>query len=412
MPEFLDLVTPTAARQRLLSRITRLSKEETIPVELAAGRILAGDIHAPHPLPEFRRATVDGFALTARSTFSASDGLPVYLNLVGEILMGASPEFSISSDQCASIHTGGMLPAGADAVVMSEYTEMAGPDKVEIFRPVSKGENTLDIGEDVIQGELVIPAGKRLRAAEIGGLTALGFTFVRVVKRPRVAILSSGNEVIPPGAHTDPGQVRDINSYSLSVLAEQVGAVAVRYGISPDDEQALFTRAAEALAACDLLVITAGSSASSRDITVDVLDALGEPGVLVHGVQLRPGKPTILGLADGKPVIGLPGNPVSALVAARLFVLPVIERLAGVQSSQLKPTIKAILTINVSSQAGREDWIPVKVIDDPEEKVFLAEPVFGRSNLIFTLVRADGLICIPLAANGLEAGQTVDIFPL
>jgi molybdopterin molybdotransferase len=220
--------------------------------------------------------------------------------------------------------------------------------------------------------------------------------------------LSSGDEVVPPEAELGPGKVRDVNSYSLGALIEQNGGIPVRYGILPDHSEALSEAAARAVAECDLVIITAGSSASSRDLTAAVIQSLGEPGVLVHGVDVRPGKPTILAVCNGKVVVGLPGNPVSALVIAGLFVVPMIQSLLGLRSDRPAARLSARLTTNLPSQAGREDWVAVRLHDTPQG--YLAEPVFGKSNLIFTLARADGLLRIPPAATGLEAGQLVEIF--
>jgi molybdopterin molybdotransferase len=325
--------------------------------------------------------------------------------------MGQEAGFSLTPARCAVIHTGGMLPPGADAVVMIEYTQTVRPSDVEILRSVAIGENVLKVGEDVAAGQEVISEGTRLRPAEIGGLMALGILQVQVAKKPRVGILSSGDEVVPPEEEIRPGQVRDINSYTLSALVEQAGGVATRFGIVPDNAADLREAALGALPECELLVITAGSSASARDLTAEVIDSLGEPGVLVHGVEVRPGKPTILAACnlDGqdKAVIGLPGNPVSALVIARLFIIPIINRLLGLRESLVQPQVRARLSLNLPSQAGREDWIPVRIAS--EEDGYVAEPVFGKSNLIFTLARADGLVRIPPAATGLSAGEEVDV---
>ena len=228
-----------------------------------------------------------------------------------------------------------------------------------------------------------------------------------MAKKPRLGILSTGDEVIHPKEQIQPGQVRDINSYTLSALVDQAGGVPVRYGIISDQADTLYSIAEKALGECDIVVITAGSSASVRDLTSQVIDRLGKPGVLVHGVNVRPGKPTILGVCDGKAVIGLPGNPVSALVIAWLFVVPLVEALLGVQQTQLTPSVLARLTVNLASQAGREDWAPVRLIS--ENDGYLAEPVFGKSNLIFTLARADGLLRIPPDANGLNASEIVQV---
>ena len=408
MPEFLKLEPPFEALKILLEKIKPLDRIESMGAESAVGRVTAQAYHAPYPLPSFRRSTVDGFAVQAGDTHGASESLPAYLNLAGEVPMGDAPDFAVEKQNCALIHTGGMLPEGADAVVMVEFTQQARPEEVEVLRAVAVGENLLEVGEDVKEGEAVIPSGVRLRPAEIGGLMALGYTEVKVAAKPRVGIISSGDEVVHPSEKIRPGQVRDINSYTLQALVENAGGEAVLYGIARDEYQAMYDVIGKAMAECDLVVVTAGSSASARDLTSIVINDLGEPGVLVHGVNVRPGKPTILGIVDQKPVIGLPGNPVSALVIAGLFVSPVIEKFMGVKVQWPKPRVPARLSLNLASQAGREDWVAVKLNETPEG--FIAEPVFGKSNLIFTLARADGLIRIPPDANGLGANEQVDVW--
>ncbi|HXF84575.1 MAG TPA: gephyrin-like molybdotransferase Glp [Anaerolineales bacterium] len=417
MPEFLTLLPPDEAREKLLSHLPQPKLDtETIDTTSSLGRVAATDIFAPHPLPEFPRTTVDGYAVRARDTFGASDALPAYLTLIGEVPMGVAPLFEIGAGQCALIHTGGMLPHGADAVVMLEYTQMAHKNEIEVFKAVAVGENIIQEGEDVAQGQLVIPKGRLIRPAEIGGLMALGITSLRVVKKVNVGLISTGDEVIDPNQTPRPGQVRDINSYTLSALIEKSGGVAKRYGIVRDQFEALKEAATKALSECDAVVITAGSSASTRDMTAEVIRQLGEPGVLVHGINTRPGKPTILGVCNGKAVIGLPGNPVSALVNGYLFVQPVIEKLLGVLPKP-KATVLATLTVNLPSQAGREDWWPVKLQELPSssegeikgEEKYRAEPIFGKSNLIFTLANADGLLRIHPDATGLSAGETVEV---
>ena len=418
MPEFLTLLPPDEARDLLLSHLpTPTVDSERIDVPSALNRILAEDIFAPHPLPDFQRTTVDGYAVRAVDTHGASDSLPAYLTLIGEVPMGDAPAFEIGPGQCASIHTGGMVPNGADAVVMLEYTQAIGWDdphgrpEIEILRAVAAGENVIRIGEDVAQGQLVLPQGTLLRPAEIGGLMALGITSLRVAKKVCVGLISTGDEVIDPGQTLRPGQVRDVNSYTLGALVEKSGGAAKRYGIIRDQFQALKEAAAQALSECDVVIVTAGSSASTRDMTADVIRSLGEPGVLVHGINTRPGKPTILGVCNGRAVIGLPGNPVSALVNGYLFVVPVIEKLLGV-IPRPKATALANLTVNLSSQAGREDWWPVKLIENRRSEIanYDADPIFGKSNLIFTLAAADGLLRIHPDATGLSAGETVEVF--
>jgi molybdopterin molybdotransferase len=410
LPEFLELLPPDQALERFLGAFSPAVVSEEIETVHALGRVSAQPVIAPDPLPPFSRSTVDGYAVRASDTYGAGESLPAYLSLVGEISMGAPANFSLQPGSCALIHTGGMLPGAADAVVMVENTQPTSPEEVEILRAVAVGENVIMVGEDVMPGAEVIPSGRCLRPAEIGGLMALGFTSVKVVRRARVGLISSGDEVVPPQAALKPGQVRDVNSYTLSALVEQFGALPERYGILPDRAEALLEAARRSLDECDLVVITAGSSASVRDLTAQVIDALGKPGVLVHGVNVRPGKPTILAVCDGKPVIGLPGNPVSALVIARLFVIPVLRLLAGLEPQKLHPSILAKLSLNLASQAGREDWVPVHL--QASSQGLQAEPVFGKSNLIFTLARADGLVRIPAPATGLDAGEMVEVYPL
>ena len=407
MPEFLELVPPDEALVKLLKYIPLQPASEEVPTSKALGRISTKAVAAPHPLPSFKRSTVDGFAVRAMDTHGAGESLPSYLKMIGEIPMGSTGNLVIKAGECAEIHTGGMLPDGADSVVMIEYTQQTRPNEVEILRAVAAGENTLMVGEDVYEGEEVIHSGARLQPAEIGGLAALGITTIQVAKKPKVAILATGDEIVSLEAEILPGQVRDVNTYTLSALVEENGGTPVCYGILPDNVEELLAAASKALKECDLVVITAGSSASARDLTASVINQLGEPGVLVHGVNVQPGKPTILAVCKSKPVIGLPGNPVSALVIASLFIVPLLETMLGITRRPLRASIPARLTINLPSRAGREDWVAVRLL--PSTQGYLAEPVFGKSNLIFTLVRADGLICIPQDLTGLQAGVLVQV---
>jgi molybdopterin molybdotransferase len=412
MPEFLTLLPPAEARTILLSHLAGpLVDVEFLDSKSAIGRTVGDDIQAPHPLPEFLRSMVDGYAVRAVDTFGAGDSLPAYLEMVGEIPMGSRPSVQLGSAQCALIHTGGMLPDGADAVVMVENSQAYRQNEVEITHSVAAGENVIQIGEDVKQGQLVIRRGKLLREAEIGGLMALGIIQLPVIRKPIIGLISCGDEIVDPGESSlEKGLVRDINSYTLASLFTHAGAQPVLYGIVKDDFTVLLSVAQKALDECDAVVITAGSSASTRDRTAEIIGSLGSPGVLVHGINTRPGKPTILGVVNGKAVIGLPGNPVSALVNGFLFVVPVLDKLLGALPRH-KPSILARLTVNLPSQAGREDWLPVRLISPSpgRESILLADPVFGKSNLIFTLVDADGLIRIPTDSTGLAANEIVEV---
>jgi molybdopterin molybdotransferase len=357
---------------------------------------------------------MDGYAVRAADTFGASETLPAILAVVGEVAMGSPAAVDLGKGQAAVIHTGGMIPEQADAVVQVENTQRvstADPRQstfeIEVFRPVAVGQNVLLVGEDVQKDSEVLPPAHLVRAQDIGGLLALGLTEIEVAKKPDVAIIATGDEIVEPSAEVEWGQVRDINSYTIGGLVEQSGGKADLYGIVGDKFDLLYEAASAALVAHDMLVITAGSSVSVRDLTVDVIDRLGNPGVLLHGVATRPGKPTVLGAADGKPILGLPGNPVSAMVQFIFLGVPAIYRIQGMAEPPTKGIVWARLTRNLASESGREDYVPARLTDTGEGIV--AEPVFGKSNLIYTLVNADGLMKIPMNKAGLLEGDWVEV---
>lgn len=409
MPEFLRLTPPAEALRRWLEAFPAKPPvaRERVPTESALDRVLAETVTAPHALPSFPRSNVDGYALRAEDTFGASASLPAYLRVVGEVPMGGSADRPVGPGEALLVHTGGMIPEGASAVVMLEDTQSIPPSEVEIYRAAASGQNVIRAGEDVQPGDVLLEAGIRLRPQELGGLLALGLTTVEVFARPRVAILSTGDEVVPPQAEPRPGQVRDINSYTLAAVVTRAGGEPRLYGIIPDRKELLEATARRAHAESDLVIVTAGSSASARDMSADVLAGLGTPGVLVHGLAIKPGKPTILGVAGKVPLVGLPGNPVSALVIAWLTVVPAVRRLGGAKPEAPAGRIRARLTANIPSETGREDYVPVRLAATPDG--WSADPVFGKSNLIFSLVRADGLVRIPADATGLSAGSLVDV---
>ncbi|HET7010414.1 MAG TPA: gephyrin-like molybdotransferase Glp [Anaerolineales bacterium] len=411
MPEFLRLVPPKEALARWLRAFPAEPTvgRELVPTTEALDRVLAEPITAPQPLPSFARANVDGYAVRAEDTYGASASLPAYLKLKGEVPMGEVAVGNVDRGQAYLVHTGGMVPQGADAVVMLEDTQAVRQHEVEIHRPAAPGQNVIAAGEDVVPGERILEAGIRLRPQEIGGLLALGITRVSVYERPKVSILSTGDEVVPAETDPSPGQVRDINSHTLAALVRRAGGDPLLGGILPDHFETLEKAVRAAHASSHIVVVTAGSSASARDMTARVLSLLGEPGVLIHGLSIKPGKPTILGVAGRVPLVGLPGNPVSALVIAGLTIVPAIARVGGAKAAVPAGRVRARLTGNVPSEAGRDDYIPVRLEASPEG--WLAEPVFGKSNLIFTLVRADGMVHIPPDVTGLAAGESVDVEP-
>lgn len=406
MVELFKVLPPAEALELHLAHIDRQTEVEEVSTVEALRRVLAEDVAAPEDLPKFRRSTVDGFGVRAQDTFGASEGLPAYLTVIGEVAMGRAPTLTVGVGEAARVHTGGMLPSGADAVVMVEYTQGAGGEAIEVLRPVAPGENVIQIGEDVRAGMAILRAGEVLSPEDLGGLIAQGILRVRVHRKPRVALVATGDEVVPPERTPELGQVRDINTFTLAARVAEAGGVPVPVGIIPDQYEALCDAAKRARVAADIVVFCAGSSVSVRDMTSRVIETLGKPGVLVHGVSLKPGKPTILAVADGTPVFGLPGNPVSAIVTFELFVVPVMARMMRMPAP-VRRTVAARLTKNVSSIAGREDYVPARLIRQGEE--WLAEPIFGKSNLIFSLVQADGLIRVPLDTAGLAAGETVAV---
>lgn len=407
MPELFTVLPPADALRLLLDRLPVHVRAESILTIEALGRVLAGALTAPSPLPAFARSTMDGYAVRAADTFGATESLPAYLSVVGEVPMGGASDLKLGPAQAAVVYTGGMMPEGADAVVMIERTQKLDATNVEVLRAVAPGENVIGIGEDVKAGETLLSSGHVLRPQDLGGLMALGITRVSVATRPRVAIVSTGDEVVPPEAEPGPGQVRDVNTYTVAGLVARADGIPLPQGVVPDDFGALLGAAQAGLGAADVLVISAGSSVSTRDLTADVINRLGKPGVLVHGVSVKPGKPTILGVCGDKPAIGLPGNPVSAMVVASLFLTPVLWRLQGVDTPPGRRRVTARLAHNVASAPGREDYVQVRLAE--REGQVWADPVFGKSNLIYSLVKADGLLRVPLDSNGLHEGEPVEV---
>jgi molybdopterin molybdotransferase len=408
MAEFFNVLAPNVALQTLLARLQARVETEAVPARQALGRVTAEAIRAPEHLPAFPRATMDGYAVRARDTFGASESLPAYLDVVGEVPMGQAPQVTLAMGQAAVAYTGGMLAHDADAVVMVENTQAIDATSIEVLRPVAPGENVVQVGEDVRAGEAIVAGGVLLRPQDIGGLIALGIIQVKVRRRPRVAIVSTGDEIVAPEHTPEPGQIRDINTYTIATLVEQAGSVPCSLGVVMDNYEAQRQAAVKGLAQADVLVFSAGSSVSSRDMTVQVLNSLGPPGVLVHGIAHRPGKPTIVALIDGKPAFGLPGNPVSAMIVFRILVRPTLYALMGCTQMPQPKMVQARLTKNVPSVTGREDHVQVRLSHTENE--WRAEPVFGKSNLIYTLIRADGVVVVPLDKGGLYGGEEVPVY--
>ncbi len=381
---------------------------DVVATAQALGRVTAADIASPENLPAFARSTMDGYSVRPRDTFGATEELPAYLDVVGEVAMGQSARVQLGVGEAAVAYTGGMLAQGADAVVQVERTQRLDDTTIEVLRAVAPGENVVQVGEDVRKGDVVLPKGSVVRAQDIGGFLALGVTDIRVSRMPRVGVISTGDELVTPDASLTPGRIRDINTYTISALITQAGGVVASAALVADDYEAQRAAAIRALESADMLVFSAGSSVSSRDMTAAVIDGLGEPGIIAHGISIKPGKPTVIGVVDGKPAIGLPGNPVSAMVVFDLVARPLLYHMSGCARVPPPPMMQARLLRDIPSVAGREDYVPVKLIQ-ADDGASAAEPVFGKSNLIYTLVRSDGIVKAPLDKSGLYAGEVVEV---
>lgn len=396
-------LTVAEAQQRLREVLKPFPVEEAALPE-ALGRVLAAEVRAAEDVPGFDRATMDGFAVRAADTFGASEGLPAYLRVAGEVLMGRAPDGPLLPGEAWRIPTGGMLPEGADAVVMVEHTEEAG-DAVAVLRPVAPEENVVRRGDDVRAGQVVLPAGKRLRPHDIGLLAACGVTRVPVRHRPVVGIIGTGDEVVAAEAAPGPGQVRDVNTPALAAAVKAAGGDPRVFGVVPDELPALQEVLAQAAAESELVLLSGGSSVGARDLTLEAVSSLPGALVLFHGLAVKPGKPTVGAVVDGKAVFGLPGHPVSALVVFEFLVRPLLEpeRLGRLP-------LRVRLSRTLRSAPGREDYVRVRLAVENGELV--AEPILGKSGLIATMARADGLVRLRLDAEGAAAGEMVDFFPL
>lgn len=408
--ELFKAFTVLQSYREMARHINLPRRKKTVPILEALGCRLFDDLNSPGDVPGFSRSTMDGFAVRARDTFGAAESMPAYLDVAGEVFMGREAAGPAGPGQAWRIPTGGMLPGGCDAVVMVEHTEELDAGTIGVTRPVAPGDNIVGRGEDISRGELIIPRGQLVRPQETGVLAAAGITSVDVEEPLRVAIISTGDEVVPPDRVPGPGQVRDINSYTLYGLACRAGAAPALCGIVGDDHNRLREVMAAELAGSDVILLSGGSSVGSRDVSARVIESLGGPGILFHGISIKPGKPTIGAVVEGKPVFGLPGHPVSAMVVFTLLVEPLI-RLGRYPLDEeeflLDFPVTAVITRNLRSAAGREDFVRVGL--RREGGRLLADPVLGKSGLIATMSRAAGLARIAPDLEGAEAGELVRI---
>jgi molybdopterin molybdotransferase len=407
MKGFFKVQTPEQLYKKM-DRFKPLSSEK-VGIEESLHRVLAEDILSPINLPEFPRSTVDGFALKAKDTYGTSEKNPAILRLIGEIPMGQVSEIEVKDGEAVKVATGGMVPKGADGVEMLEYTEWVDSQTLHAFKPISPLENVIQVGEDVKAGEVVLHRGHLIRPQDIGLMAGIGKNEVHVFLQPKVAVISSGDEIVPIENVPKPGEIRDINRYTIVSMVEEIGGSPFFLGIAKDRFDDLKEKIELGLKDTDMVIITGGSSVGTLDLTREVLQSLPGTEILGHGVSIRPGKPTLLADIDGKPFLGLPGHPVSAVVIFHFFGKPLLKILSGISKEwvwhQMK--IKAKAARNIPSVPGREDYVRVRL--EEKDGTFWAHPIFGKSGAISNLVRANGLIRIGIDEEGLEEGEEAEV---
>jgi len=402
---FRDVVTIDEARNLLFDYFTPKRTIETVPLYLAVNRVLAKDVYALTDVPPFDRATMDGYAVRAEDTFTAEEDNPVILKVTGVIEAGKKPEVEVNRGEAVEIATGAMMPKGANAVVMVEYTRKRG-DEIEVFKPVSPGENVMYAGSDIMAGELIARESSRLTHREIGVMAACGIKEVEVYRKPRVAIISTGNELVSPGERLLEGKIYDVNSYSLAAAVEENGGEAILIGIARDNEAEMRRLIDKALRDADIVITSGSTSAGAGDVMYRILDEFN-PGVIVHGIAIKPGKPGIIAVSDSKPIFGLPGYPTSAMTVFEVIVAPIIREMAGISESEVA-RLKARLALKVFSAEGRREYLPVNVVEGVEG--YSAYPVSGSySGAVTAFAFTDGFVEIPENVVMLEEGEEVEV---
>jgi len=382
----------------------------SVPLEESLNRVCAGDILSSENLPPYPRSTMDGYAVRAKDTFGANEGLPAYLEISGEVQMGEYPETGPAPGTCHKIATGGILPPGADAVVMLEHTITIDELMIEVVKPVAAGDNIIQTGDDVKKGGVLLPKGKLLRPQELGLLAGLGIENVNVFRKVKVAIISTGDEIVPYDETPPPGKIRDMNAINLASLVRNINGSPHFYGITSDNEEKLTDMVSEALTANDLVLLSGSSSVGTRDLGERVIQRMGPPGILLHGVAIKPGKPVIIARAEDRMIFGLPGHPVSAAVAYDLFVKPIIKNMSGLANDSLPDyrTVDARLMRNLNSTSGRTDFVRVRIEKQAGGKM-AAIPILGKSGALSTMVKAQGYLIIEENQQGLREGELVEV---
>ena len=399
----LHVKTPEEVLALIETEFSPAAGTEEVTLTAAMGRVLAADIAAAEYVPDFDRSTVDGYAVRARDTFGCTDAIPAILPLQGEVLMGQGAEFELNTEECVAVPTGGAVPRGADSVVMLEYTEDYGDGTIGISKSAAPGQNMIFRGDDVYPGKLLLRGGTVLSSQDIGALAAIGRVRVPVVKKLTVGVISTGDELVPPEVVPGPGQVRDVNSPMLEAMLTAFGVNVINYGIVIDDEALLTEKVVKAAAECDAVLLSGGSSVGVKDAACRIIESMGK--LLLHGIAIKPGKPTILGKAGVKPLMGLPGHPVAAYFVTKLFVLPLLGRLMDRDTTAY--TVTAQISESLSANHGRAQYHCCRL--ERLDGTLIAHPIRGKSGLITTLAGADGYFCIDRDCEGLPQGAEIQV---
>lgn len=406
--ELLNVDTVDEAREKLVKAISGIEMEkDSVALFSACGRIVAENIFSNEEIPGFRRSTVDGYAVISKDTAGSSESIPVFLRITGEVQMGETAQMEIHSGECVYVPTGGMIPKGADAVVMIEYCELFDQNQTAVYDSVAYGKNIVMAGEDIGMGDLVIKRGTRLRPQEVGVLSSLGITEVNVFRPWNITIISTGDEIVMPGEIPTPGKIRDINSYSICAQAQELGLNVLHTMVIRDDEEKLKKAVSEAMKAGGIVVISGGSSQGKKDVTNKIIDELADMGAFTHGLAIKPGKPTILGYDTRDKVIlaGLPGHPAAAMIIFEMIIAWLWRK---VTDQPEEKSVFARITSNFAGAPGKVTCQLVKLIKDKD--CYFAEPLFGKSGLISSLAQADGYILIAQNKEGLKKDELVEVF--
>lgn len=405
--ELFNVVTVDDARKIIDENFKFKPPFESVKLSEATGRVIYNDTVSNVNVPGFKRSTVDGYAIRSRDAAGASESIPAMLEYKGEVLMGRAPEVEMSnSGECVYVPTGGMLPSGADCVVMIEYADKLDENTILINKGAAPGENVINEDDDIQAGEIIIKKGSRLRPYEIGVLSSIGYTEVQVVKRIKVGIISTGDEIVSPEKTPLPGQVRDINSYLLSSLVVENGGEAVNYGVCEDTYEDLSNRVMRAYNECDMVLISGGSSVGKKDQTLKVIKSLKDSSILVHGMAIKPGKPTVIAKSGDKVIFGLPGHPLACAVVFKAVVKYYMDRTAGVLETDYP--VPCSFSLNYHKAKGREEYLPVNI--ELIDGKMTAVPIFAQSGIISAFSKAWGFVKIDRNLEGLREGDNVSVY--